>query len=71
MIRGSRSRCHRAFLAVLAVAVCGVAGGSATAQTRTNFAPSITREGMTAVWVACERGLYIVMPRSPLAIAAA
>jgi ABC-type nitrate/sulfonate/bicarbonate transport system substrate-binding protein len=79
MIRGSRSSCHRFFLAVFAVAFCVVASVSATAQTRTNFASNITSESMTAVWVARERGLfkkhgldmqYIVMPRSPLAIAA-
>ncbi|MGH7872549.1 MAG: ABC transporter substrate-binding protein [Candidatus Binatia bacterium] len=51
----------------------------ANAQVKNNFASSITSESMTAVWVARERGLfkkygldmqYIVMPRSPLAIAA-
>ena len=51
----------------------------AAGQTRTNFASSVTSESMTAVWVARERGLfkkhgldmqYIVMPRSPLAVAA-
>src|SRR5512145_1124778 len=79
MIRGSPLSCHRFFLTVFAVAVCVVASVSAAAQTRTNFASSITSESMTAVWVARERGLfkkyglemqYIVMPRSPLAIAA-
>ena len=49
------------------------------AQTRSNFASSITSESMAAVWVAKERGLfkkhgldvqYILMPRSPLAVAA-
>jgi NitT/TauT family transport system substrate-binding protein len=79
MIRGSRSSCHRSFLTVFAVAFCLVASVSAAAQNRTNFASSITSESMTAVWVARERGLfkkhgldmqYIVMPRSPLAIAA-
>jgi len=49
------------------------------ALTRTNFASSVTSESMTAVWVAREKGLfkkhgldmqYIVMPRSPLAVAA-
>jgi ABC-type nitrate/sulfonate/bicarbonate transport system substrate-binding protein len=79
MIRGSSIGCHRVFLTVFAVALCVVAPVSATAQTRTNFASSITSESMTAVWVARERGLfkkhglemqYILMPRSPLAIAA-
>src|ERR671914_499725 len=49
------------------------------AQIRSNFASSITSESMAAVWVANERGLfkkygldiqYILMPRSPLAVAA-
>jgi hypothetical protein len=55
MIRGSRSSCHRAFLAVLAVVLCVVAPVSAAAQTRTHFA---TSESMTALWVARERGLF-------------
>jgi hypothetical protein len=58
MIRGSRSSCHRTFLTLLAVAFCVVASVSATAQTRTNFASSITSESMTAVWVARDRGLF-------------
>jgi ABC-type nitrate/sulfonate/bicarbonate transport system substrate-binding protein len=79
MVRGSPLRCRRFFLTVLAVAVCLCAPLSARAQIRTNFASSITSESMTAVWVARERGLfkkhglemqYILMPRSPLAIAA-
>lgn len=50
-----------------------------SAQIRSNFASSITSESMAAVWVAKERGLfkkygldvqYILMPRSPLAVAA-
>ena len=50
-----------------------------SAQTRSNFASSITSESMAAVWVAKDRGLfkkygldvqYILMPRSPLAVAA-
>ena len=55
MIRGSRSSCHRAFLAVLAVVLCVVALVSAAAQTRTHFA---TSESMTAPWVPRERGLF-------------
>ena len=79
MVRGSPLRCRRFFLTVLAVAVCLCAPLSARSQIRTNFASSITSESMTAVWVARERGLfkkhglemqYILMPRSPLAIAA-
>jgi NitT/TauT family transport system substrate-binding protein len=51
----------------------------AWAQIKTNFASSITSESMTPMWVARERGLfkkhgldmqYVVIPRSPLAIAA-
>jgi len=51
----------------------------AGAQTRTNFASSVTSESMTPMWVARERGLfkkyglemqYVVIPRSPLAVAA-
>ncbi len=79
MNRGSRSSCHRNLFTVFAVAVCVVVVLPAATQTRTHFASSITSESMTAVWVARERGLlkihgldrqYIVMPRSPLAIAA-
>ena len=49
------------------------------AQTKTNFASSVTSESMTAVWVARDRGLFrkhgldmqfILMPRNPLAVAA-
>src|SRR5947208_16873857 len=49
------------------------------AQTKTNFASSVTSESMTHVWVARDRGLFkkhgvdmqfILMPRNPLAIAA-
>jgi hypothetical protein len=44
MIRGSPSSCHRSALTVLAVAVCVLSPLSATAQTRTHFASSITAE---------------------------
>ena len=79
MIRGSRLRCHRILLTVPAVAVCGVAPCAATAQTRINFASSLTSESMRAVWVARERGLfkkhvldmqYLVMQRATLALVA-
>jgi NitT/TauT family transport system substrate-binding protein len=62
-----------------ALAAAFFAAAGADAQIKTNFASSITSESMAAVWVARERGLfkkhgldmqYIVMPRSPLAIAA-
>jgi len=79
MIRGSRVRCHRFLLTVLAVAACLVAASFAAAQMRTNFASSVTSESMAAVWVARDRGLFkkhgldaqfILMPRNPLAVAA-
>ena len=50
-----------------------------SAQVRSNFASSITSESMASVWVARQLGLfkkygletqYILMPRSPLAVAA-
>jgi NitT/TauT family transport system substrate-binding protein len=63
--------------------ICSLAPGflpaQLCAQIRSNFASSITSESMAAVWVAKERGLfkkygldiqYILMPRSPLAVAA-
>lgn len=52
---------------------------SAPAQSRSNFASSITSESMAAVWVARHLGLFkkyglesqfILMPRSPLAVSA-
>lgn len=66
-----------AWLAVLAAFVC--APSHLSAQTKSNFASSITSESMASVWVARHLGLfkkygvesqYILMPRSPLAIAA-
>jgi len=57
----------------------GALPAPAAAQIKTNFASSITSESMTPMWVARERGLfkkhgldmqYVVIPRSPLAIAA-
>jgi hypothetical protein len=50
MVRGSSSRCRRAFLTILAVAVCVVASVSATAQTATHFASGISSESVTTVW---------------------
>lgn len=53
--------------------------GELCAQIRSNFASSITSESMASVWVARQLGLfkkygletqYILMPRSPLAVAA-
>ena len=57
----------------------GLLPAGASAQTRSNFASSITSESMASVWVARQLGLfkkygletqYILMPRSPLAVAA-
>jgi len=79
MLCGSPWRCHRFLLTVLAVAACLAAASLAAAQTRTNFASSVTSESMAAVWVARDRGLFkkhgldaqfILMPRNPLAVAA-
>ena len=79
MIRGSRGRCYRIFLTVVAVALCVLPVFSARAQTRSNFSSSVTSESMAAVWLARDRGLFkkhgldtqfILMPRNPLAIAA-
>lgn len=66
------------FLFIFSLAV-GFLPAQSAAQIRSNFASSITSESMAAVWVAKERGLfkkygldvqYILMPRSPLAVAA-
>ena len=63
---------------MLALAL-GLCAAPARAQIKTTFASSITSESMTPMWVARERGLfrkhgldmqYVVIPRSPLAIAA-
>lgn len=65
-------------LLILALLV-GFSPASSSAQTRSNFASSITSESMASVWVARQLGLfkkygletqYILMPRSPLAVAA-
>jgi NitT/TauT family transport system substrate-binding protein len=59
------------------VLVC--AGRDSAAQTKSNFASSVTSESQTALWVARDRGLFkkygiemqfILMPRNPLAVAA-
>lgn len=71
------NRRHRLLIVFLLVPLLGPA--SSGAQTRTNFASSITSESMTVMWVARERGLfkkhgldmqYVVISRSPLAVAA-
>ncbi len=64
---------------LIATLVFGLLPDGASAQTRSNFASSITSESMASVWVARQLGLfkkygletqYILMPRSPLAVAA-
>lgn len=71
------NRRHRLLIVPLLVPLLGPAPSGA--QTRTNFASSITSESMTVMWVARERGLfkkhgldmqYVVISRSPLAVAA-
>jgi len=75
------TRSRRGFSIGLALAMLcyGALPAPAAAQIKTNFASSITSESMTPMWVARERGLfkkhgldmqYVVIPRSPLAIAA-
>jgi len=63
----------------IAIFLLGFLPGELLAQTRSNFASSITSESMASVWVAKHLGLfkkygletqYILMPRSPLAVAA-
>ncbi|HET9916061.1 MAG TPA: ABC transporter substrate-binding protein [Candidatus Binatia bacterium] len=74
-------RSWRRFSVGLALAMLwyGALPAPSAAQLKTNFASSITSESMTPMWVARERGLfkkhgldmqYVVIPRSPLAIAA-
>jgi NitT/TauT family transport system substrate-binding protein len=64
---------------VLALLFFGAWPALTAAQSKTNFASSVTSESMTPMWVARERGLfkkhgldmqYVVIPRSPLAVAA-
>lgn len=75
------TRSRRGFLLGLAMALLafGALPSPAAGQIKTTFASSITSESMTPMWVARERGLfrkhgldmqYVVIPRSPLAIAA-
>ena len=69
---------HRRFLFIFALAV-GFLPAQSPAQIKSNFSSSITSESMAAVWIAKDRGLfkkyglevlYILMPRSPLAVSA-
>ena len=76
---GGKVKRHRLSLLWLAMVVFLIPTARVGAQTKTNFASSVTSESMTAVWVARDRGLFrkhgldmqfILMPRNPLAVAA-
>jgi len=69
---------RRSVIPIVAL-LLGLSPGGLSAQTRSNFASSITSESMASVWVAKHLGLfkkygletqYILMPRSPLAVSA-
>ena len=64
---------------ILALVLMFCAARDLAAQTKSNFASSVTSESQTALWVARELGLFkkygvemqfILMPRNPLAVAA-
>ena len=74
-------RCRLQFvcLVLIGLPLAVITPQRAVAQTKSNFASSVTSETMTAIWVARERGLFrkhgldmqfILMPRNPLAVAA-
>jgi NitT/TauT family transport system substrate-binding protein len=72
-------RFFRGHLLLTISLLLGLLPGILNAQTRSNYASSITSESMASVWIAKELGLYkkygleaqsILMPRSPLAVAA-
>src|SRR5207245_11758871 len=76
---GGKVNRHRFSFLWLAMVVFLIPTARVGAQTKTNFASSVTGESMTAVWVARDRGLFrkhgldmqfILMPRNPLAVAA-
>src|SRR6266480_7081871 len=76
---GGKVNRHRLSFLWLAMVVFLIPTARVGAQTKTNFASSVTSESMTAVWVARDRGLFrkhgldmqfILMPRNPLAVAA-
>src|SRR5207237_5430621 len=76
---GGKVNHHRLSFLWLAMVVFLIPTARVGAQTKTNFASSVTSESMTAVWVARDRGLFrkhgldmqfILMPRNPLAVAA-
>ena len=72
-------RVFRGHLFLIFSVLLGLLPGMAQAQTRSNYASSITSESMASIWIAKELNLfkkygletqYILMPRSPLAVAA-
>src|SRR5207253_8917755 len=76
---GGKVKRHRLSLLWLAMVVFLIPTARVGAQTKTNFASSVTSESMTAVWAARARGSFrkhgldmqfILMPRNPLAVAA-
>ena len=69
----------RGKLALIIFLLLGSLPGVLEAQTRSNYSSSITSESMASIWIAKELNLfkkygletqYILMPRSPLAVAA-
>ncbi len=72
-------RVFRGHLFLIFSMLLGLLPGMAQAQIRSNYASSITSESMASIWIAKELNLfkkygletqYILMPRSPLAVAA-
>jgi NitT/TauT family transport system substrate-binding protein len=69
----------RGQLVLIVFLLLGPSPGVLEAQTRSNYSSSITSESMASIWIAKELNLfkkygletqYILMPRSPLAVAA-
>lgn len=76
---GSAGRLPAMGLAAVGLALALATPRPIAAQSKSNFASSVTSESMAAVWVARDRGLFkkygldaqfILMPRNPLAVAA-
>jgi ABC-type nitrate/sulfonate/bicarbonate transport system substrate-binding protein len=72
-------RAFRGHLFFIVSILLGLLPGATQAQIRSNYASSITSESMASIWIAKELNLfkkhgldtqYILMPRSPLAVAA-
>jgi ABC-type nitrate/sulfonate/bicarbonate transport system substrate-binding protein len=72
-------RVLRGHLFLIFSLLLGLLPGAVEAQIRSNYASSITSESMASIWIAKELNLfkkygletqYILMPRSPLAVAA-